>query len=148
MWVCPKCKHKFENKNAVHSCTTYIIGKFLKGKSEKASDLLKYFISLYKRVGAIELSEEESKFILSKKIRFCSINKVGIDYIDFHLVLGEPFNKSELCYKVENVLNIFYLHHFRIFEKEDIDKELKKYMKLAYDLGDKKVIKTKEKVES
>lgn len=141
MWICPKCKHKFVNTNQSHSCGNYTVDDFLNGKSEKAIDLFNYFISEYRKFGEIELHPVKTRVALLTKMRFCSINKVGIECIDVHLVLTEPFNGAQCFYKIENLADRFYIHHFHIFERKDINEELKKYMGMAYGVGERKHIK-------
>ena len=81
---------------------------------------------------------------LLTKMRFCSINKVGEDFIDVHLVLVKPFYDSECFYKIENLSNRFYVHHLKIYDKTDINDEVKKFMKLAYETGERKHVADKK----
>ena len=143
MWICPKCKHKFYNTNQSHSCGSYTINDFLKGKSETAIDLFNYFISEYKKIGDLDIHPVKTRVALLTKMRFCSINKIGVDYIDVHLVFTNPYNDNLCFYKIENLANRFFVHHFKIYTKADINAEVRKYMKLAYEIGNRKHIEEK-----
>src|SRR4030095_12065908 len=141
MWTCPKCGHSFYNKNQSHSCGKYTVDDFLKGKSEESLDLFKFFLSEYKKIGDFQLHPVKTRIALLTKMRFCSINKIGKDYIDIHLVLTQPHNN--LCfYRIDNLANRFFVHHAKIYSRKDISDELKRYMKLAYNTGNREHVKT------
>ena len=140
MWTCPTCGHKFYNKNQSHSCGNYTVELFLKGKSEKAIDLFNSFIVEYKKIGDFELHPVKTRVALLTKMRFCSINKIGKDFIDVHFVLTEPYNDHQCFYRIENLGDRFFLHHAKIFERNDVNTELEKFMRLAYDVGNRKHI--------
>ena len=143
MWTCPKCGHKFYNKNQSHSCGNYTVDDFLKGKSQKTIDLFNFFISEYKKLGDFEIHPVKTRVALLTKMRFCSINKVGKDFIDVHLVLTQPYDN--LCfYRVDNLSNRFFVHHIKIYNKVDINREVKKFMRLAYRVGNRQHVKPKK----
>ena len=138
MWICPKCKHKFANTNHLHSCGSYTIEYFLRDKSDKAIDIFNTFIKTYQKIGDLELHPVKTKIALETKTRFCSINKIGIDFLDGHLVFMETHTDNFCFYKIENLSDKFYLHHFRLYNKSEINDELIKYMKLAYNMDTRK----------
>jgi hypothetical protein len=140
MWTCPKCKQKFVNVNQSHSCGNYTVEDFLKGHTEKAIGLFHDFLAAYKKIGDYELHPVKTRVALVKKMRFCAINKLGRDFIAVHLVLTE-LHDSDRFFKVENLANRFFVHHVRIFSNTEIDPELKKFMKLAYAVGDRQHVK-------
>jgi len=77
-------------------------------------------------------------------MRFASINKIATDCIDIHLVLTEPFNDTTCFYKIDNLANRFFVHHARLYAKEDITDELKKYMTMAYQTGNREHVGSKK----
>ena len=143
MWTCPKCGHKFFNKNQSHSCGHYTVADFLEGKSDKAVALFNYFISEYKKIGTFELHPVKTRVALLTQMRFCSINKVGEDFIDVHFVLTKSYNDNSCFYKIDNLANRFFVHHLRIRRKSEINPKVRKYMRLAYDVGNRKHVEPK-----
>jgi len=137
MWTCPKCKHQFFNKNQSHSCGDYTVDDFLKGKSVKSIELFHYFIGEYHKIGPFELHPVKTRVALLTKIRFCSVNKIGPNYIDIHLVLTELFEDNTCFYKIDNLANRFFVHHARLYDENDITSELRSYMKKAYEVGNR-----------
>ncbi len=144
MWTCPKCGYNFYNKNQSHSCGSYTIDSFLKGKSQQAIDLFNFFLLEYKKIGNFDIHPVKTRVALLTKIRFCSINKIGKNFIDVHLVLTESYNDNRCFHRIDNLSDRFFVHHIKIYNKEDINSEVKKYMQLAYDTGNRKHIKQNE----
>ena len=144
MWTCPNCKHKFYNSNQSHSCGHYTVGDFLRGKSEKMIGLFHFFLSEYRKIGVFDIHPVKSRVALLTKMRFCSINKIGSDFINIHLVLTQPYSDTTCFYKVDNLVNRFFVHHFRIHKKSDINTEALKYMELAYEIGNRKHVMDKK----
>ncbi len=148
MWICPKCKHKFYNRNQSHSCGSYTVEDFLKGKTEKAIELFNFFLSEYQKIGNFELHPVKTRVALLTKMRFCAINKLGKDYIDVHFVLTKPYHDNLCFHRIENLAERFFIHHLKICNKTDINSEIKKYMKLAYNVGKREHIEDKKKKTS
>jgi len=144
MWTCPKCKHKFYNKNQSHSCGNYTVEDFLKNKSAKATVLFNYFLDQYRKIGDFELHPVKTRVALLTKMRFCSVNKIRMDFIDVHFVLTEPYNDNQCFYKIENLANRFFVHHARIYDHEDFTAELHHYMAMAYEVGNRKHVVSKK----
>jgi hypothetical protein len=137
MWTCPKCHHQFFNKNQSHSCGGYTVDDFLKGKPAESVELFHLFLAEYRGIGPFEIHPVKTRVALLTKMRFCSINKIGINYIDIHLVLTAPFEHT-LCFnKIDSLANRFFVHHARLYDAEDISAELKYYMAMAYEVGNK-----------
>lgn len=143
MWTCPKCKHSFYNINQSHSCGDYTVDDFLRGKPAKSASLFNLFLSAYEKIGPFKLHPVKTRVALLTKMRFCSINKIGANYIDIHLVLIQPFESSLCFYKIDNLANRFFVHHCRIYNKDDITDELIKYMMMAYEVGNRMHVVTK-----
>ena len=143
MWTCPKCKQKFVNRNQSHSCGRYTVAGFLKGKSQYSVGLFNHFISQYRNIGRFDLHPVKTRVALLTQMRFCAINKIGPDFIDVHFVLTEPHSEALSFRRIDNLANRFYIHHLRIHHKKDINAEVKRCMKLAYDNGNRKHINAK-----
>lgn len=142
MWICPKCKHKFYNKNQSHSCGNYTIKDFLNGKSAASVELFRYFLAEYRKIGTFDLHPVKTRVALLTKMRFCSINRLGRDFMDVHLVLTEPFIDSILFYRIDNISNRFFVHHVRISKPTDVNVKLRRFMRMAYDIGNRKHVES------
>ncbi|HJP64530.1 MAG TPA: hypothetical protein VJ844_13880 [Mucilaginibacter sp.] len=144
MWTCPKCHHQFFNKNQSHSCGGYTVDDFLKDKPAESVKLFHLFLAEYRCIGPFEIHPVKTRVALLTKMRFCSTNKIGLNYIDIHLVLTAPFGHTLFFYKIDNLANRFFVHHARLYDAEDISAELKYYMAMAYEVGNRAHIISKK----
>jgi len=148
MWTCPKCEHRFFNRNQSHSCGNFTLDDFLDGKSVKGIVLFNRFLSEYRKVGTFDLHPVKTRVALLTKMRFCSINRIGEDFIDVHFVLTNPYNDSSCFHRIDNLADRFFVHHLRIHHKADLTPEVKRFMRLAYDVGNRKHVLAKKHVKS
>ncbi len=144
MWTCPKCHQTFVNRNQSHSCGTYSVDRFLKGKSREGVALFRYFLAEFRKIGRFMLHPVKTRVALLTKMRFCAVNKIGPDFIDIHLVLTESHHEDQCFRRIENLGDRFYIHHLRIRRKSDISREVRKCMKLAYRIGNREHVNFKK----
>ncbi len=111
---------------------------FLHGKSVQTVMLFKHFVNQYKQIGNVTLHPAKTMIgIATTRKRIAYITQFGKDFI--HVVF--PFEKpypDNLCFqKIAQVPGDVkqFNHHFRMYAKEDVNKEVLKFMKLAYQLG-------------
>jgi hypothetical protein len=138
MWICPSCGQQFVNTNQVHSCGDKVLEDFLKGKSERTTSLFWYFIDRYRQLGKITIHPTKSMIAIAAKTRIAYVTRLGKDFVDVTFPFSEPFNDNLCFQKIAQVPGTQqYNHHFRMFSEEDINKEVTKFMKLAYMNGNK-----------
>ena len=138
MWKCPKCNQQFKHENQNHSCKEKTVEDFLQGKSEHVIDLFSFFISEYQQIGEFVLHPAKSRIAFAAKTRFGYIHRLGKDFLDVVLTFDEP-HKDNLCfYRIGEVPGgKIYQHYLRILHKDDINEEVRKFMKLALENGNK-----------
>ena len=108
---------------------------FFKGKSEHTLSLLDHFIKEFKKIGNITIEPTKTMIgISNSNKRIAWVTKLGKNFV--HVVL--PFKKEyndNLCFQKigqvpgQNQFN----HHLRLLYKEDVNKEVLKFMKLAFE---------------
>ncbi len=108
---------------------------FLNGKSQYSLSLLNHFISEYSKVANITLHPTKTMIgIANTNKRIAWVTQIGKNFI--HVVF--PFKKdytNNLCFqKIVEVpgKSQQYNHHFRILFLEDVNEEVKVFMKLAF----------------
>jgi hypothetical protein len=138
MWTCPHCQQQFYNRNQSHSCGQYSVDGFLENKSERSIELFWYFLAEYKRIGVFELHPVKTRVALLAQMRFASVNRLGKDFLDGHLVLIDSNPDKFVFHKIDNLNNRFFVHHFRIYREEEIGATFRHYMRLAYEVGHRK----------
>lgn len=138
MWTCPKCRQKFVNKNHPHSCNEKTVADFLAGKSASTIALFHFFLDEYLKMGQFILHPAKSRIAFAAKIRFGYIHRLGKDFLDVVLTFNQPYQDNLCFYRIGEVPGgKYYQHYLRIFKPEDINEEVRKYMKMALDLGNK-----------
>lgn len=136
MWNCPKCNQKFKHENQNHSCNERTVEDFLQGKSEYVIDLFSYFISEYQKIGDFVLHPAKSRIAFAATTRFGYIHRLGKDFLDVVLTFDKPHENNLCFYRIGEVPGgKIYQHYLRILYKDDINKEVRMYMKMALDSG-------------
>ena len=130
MWICPKCGVKLVAKNLSHSCGAFSVQQFLDGKSAAARRLFDRFVGLIAKCGPYDVAPAKTRVAFMAQVRFASVNKVGEDYIDVHLVLPRKL-RSKRFRKVEQ-LGKLYVHHLRLSDAEEFDDELAAWVAASY----------------
>jgi hypothetical protein len=124
-------------KKQTSSGATKTIDDFLHGKSEHTLALYDHFTRQYKKIGKVTLHPAKTMIgIATARKRIAYITQLGKNFI--HVVF--PFEKpyaDNLCFqKIAQVPGEQqYNHHFRMYAKEDVNEEVQRFMRLAYELG-------------
>jgi hypothetical protein len=112
--------------------------KFVAGKSAHAVALLRYFIDEFARIGKIQAIPAKTMIgIATERKRIAYITRVGKDFIHVVFPFTTP-HENNLCFeKIAQVPGDAkqYNHHLRLFQREDLNNEVRTFMKLAYDEG-------------
>jgi hypothetical protein len=105
----------------------------LNGKSEHTLSLFRHFIEAYSEIGKITVHPTKTMIAIAAKTRVAYITRLGKDFMDVTFPFEQPYNDN-LCFKkIAQVPGTNqYNHHFRMMNKADVNKEVKKFMKLAY----------------
>ncbi len=107
---------------------------FIKGKSETTLLLLEHFTAEFQKAGNVTLHPAKTMIgVFNGNKRVAWITQLGKNFV--HVVF--PFKKAHednLCFqKIAKVPgDPQFNHHFRMFYKEDVNKEVMQFMKLAY----------------
>jgi hypothetical protein len=132
MWTCPLCSREFVKVNQPHSCNDKTIDEFLKNKSPYSIELFNHFIKEYKLLGKIAVHPTKSMIAIAGKTNCAYIIQFGRNFIDIVFPFKQAYDDN-LCFtKIKPVPGSNdHNHHFRMYFKEDINEEVKHYMKLA-----------------
>lgn len=104
---------------------------FLKDKPAASVALFRYFHEYITTISTNGLDVTKTTIAFGKKRRFCYIYQFGKDFISGVLRLDEEHDDPEIFFKTGKVSGKTYVHHFRLYEKKDLSKVLKKYLKMA-----------------
>ncbi|OIQ66313.1 hypothetical protein GALL_521180 [mine drainage metagenome] len=136
MWTCPLCNQQFVNTNQVHSCRDKALADFLNGKSQHTLELFDHLVNEYQKIGEIKIHPTKSMISIGARTRFAYVILLGKNFIDIVFPFKQA-HSDNLCFnKIKPVPGSNdYNHHLRIYFKDDINDEVRMYMKMAYDNG-------------
>jgi hypothetical protein len=111
------------------------LSAFLTGKSEYTLMLFHHFVNEFKKIGDVTLHPAKTMIgVANSHKRIAWITQLGKNFI--HVVF--PFKQAypdNLCFqKIAQVPGDAHQfnHHFRMLQKEDLNEEIKEFMRLAY----------------
>jgi hypothetical protein len=136
MWTCPLCAQQFVNTNQVHSCRDKELADFLNEKSQYTIDLFNHLVNEYQQIGDVRLHPAKSMISFAARTRFAYVIRLGKDFVDVVFPFKQA-HEDNLCFsKIKPVPGSDdFNHHFRMYFKDDINDEVRMYMKMAYDNG-------------
>lgn len=136
MWTCPFCKQKFVKNNQVHSCGDRTLDDFLKGKSEQTVELFWHFADSFQQFGKVGIHPTKSMIGFAAKTRIAYVIRLGKNFVDVVFPFDQAYSDNLCFHKIAQVPGSQqYNHHLRLFSPEDLNPEVKKFMKLAYQKG-------------
>jgi hypothetical protein len=109
------------------------IDTFLAGKSAHTLELFHHFITEFEVLGEIKLEATKTMIAVDNgQKRIAWITQLGKNFIHVVFPFKEPYYDNLCFQKVAQVpgSNQFN-HHFRMLAKEDLNDEVKTYMKLS-----------------
>jgi len=120
------------------SSPEYSLNDFLHGKSEHTLSLFHHFVEQYKHIGSITLHPAKTMIgIATPRKRIVYITQLGKNFIHVVFPFEKPFTDNLCFQKIAQVPGDAkqFNHHFRMLAKEDVNEEVKKFMKLAFTTG-------------
>jgi len=136
MWTCPLCGQQFVNNNQSHSCGDKVLADFLKGKSEHTLSLFWHFADCYQQIGKVTIHPTKTMIAFAARTRIAFVTRLGKDFVDIVFPFTEAYNDNLCFHKIAQVPGSRqFNHHFRMYSIDDINEEVKQFMKLAHQLG-------------
>lgn len=130
MWICPICSREFGNTNQVHSCRERNLGDFLNGKSAHTVELLDHLVEELLAMAPIKVYPTKSMIAFGLRTNFAYVTQLGKNFIDVVFPFDEIY-ADNLCFsKIKTVPGTNqHNHYFRMYLKEDINDEVRGYMR-------------------
>ncbi|MXV50198.1 hypothetical protein GS399_04385 [Pedobacter sp. HMF7647] len=111
------------------------VDEFLAGKSEHTRMLFDHFVAEFKKIGNITLHPAKTMIgVAGSHKRIAWITQLGKNFVHVVFPFKEPYIDNLCFQKIAQVPgDDQYNHHFRMLYIEDLNDEVKKFMRLAYD---------------
>lgn len=134
MWTCSLCNQQFVRDNQYHSCRDKTITDFFNNKPAHVQELFDQLIITFQELGNVHYHATKSMIAFSVKTRIAYITRVGRNFIDVSFMFNKSFDDNLCFYRIGRVPGTDqYNHYFRMMYKEDLNDEVKGFMKLAID---------------
>ena len=134
LWQCPACGAKLVTRNLSHSCVRRSVDEFFADKPAGGVRFAKAFIAAVRAVGRVTLHPVKTRIAVMVDVRFAAINRISATSIRGHLWLREK-HASDRFVRIEKLGAIDYLYHFEVSADAPIDRELRRFIRLAYRNG-------------
>lgn len=137
LWTCPNCGRQFINSNMPHSCGRYSVSKFLAGKSPPAISLYQHFSALVRDCGPVLIAPAKTRIGFQVRMIFAAVNKLSDHGLEAHVVLTRRL-KTPRFRRIETLTPKCHVHHFRIESLDELDDEVRDWLREAYEVGTQK----------
>ncbi|WP_343604850.1 DUF5655 domain-containing protein [Fluviicola sp.] len=106
---------------------------FLSGKSEYTLSLFTHFVKEYEALGAITLEPTKTMIAIDNgQRRVAWITQLGKNFIHVVFPFKQPFHDNLCFQKVGQVPGSGqFNHHFRMLQLEDVNEEVKGFMRMS-----------------
>jgi hypothetical protein len=111
------------------------LSAFLRGKTPEAIALFEHFIEQWEKVGTVGVFAAKTMVGISNgKKRVAYITQVGKNFIHVVFMFDRPYEENMCFQKIALVPGTKqYNHHLRILGKQDVNKEVLSFMKMAFE---------------
>jgi len=144
LWKCPDCSRKFANRNQSHSCGRYTLASHFEGKSATIREIFDRFRAALQEIGPVKVLPEKTRIAFQVRMSFAQLTPRRA-WVDGHLVLDRRVS-SPVFTRIESFSPRNHLHAFRLTTADDVDEELRRWMRDAYKVGEQKHLQTRGRV--
>ncbi len=112
--------------------------EFVEGKSVHSVELLHYFLEQFSKVGSVQAIPAKTMIgIATTRKRIAYVTQIGKNFVHVVFPFQQPYNDTLCFQKIAQVPGDAkqFNHHLRLFRKEDVNAEVRSFMKLAYKEG-------------
>jgi len=111
------------------------LNHFLLGKSEHTLALFDHFISEFQKIAPVTIHPAKTMIgIANAHKRVVYVNQLGKNFINAVFMFKEAYPDNYCFQKVGQVPGqLQFNHHFRMLHQDDVNDEIRKFMKMAYD---------------
>ena len=129
MWRCPTCGQTFTSRNMPHSCQVVPLDRHFEGR-EALRPVFDALVAAAQQNGPVTVNATKSRITLQAEMRFAAVEPRRAR-LKAHVVLGRR-RESPRFTKVEHLPPAYYVHHFELARPEDVDDEVREWLKEAY----------------
>lgn len=112
------------------------ISSFLKNKSAHSIALFEGLLGSFQEIGDVNLHAAKTMISISNRVNFAYVIQIGKDFIDVVLPFKQGYEDNYCFRKIKKVpAGDDYNHHLRVYQLEDLNEEVRTFLKMAYENG-------------
>lgn len=113
------------------------LSNFLQGKSDKTVSLFHHFVSEYKAIANVQFIPAKTMIgVATPRKRIAYVTQLGKNFVHVVFHFDRPYHDNLCFQKIAQVPGEQqFNHHFRMFEAEDLNDEVRHFMRLAFQNG-------------
>ncbi|MFQ5843747.1 MAG: DUF5655 domain-containing protein [Planctomycetota bacterium] len=133
LWTCPKCGHRFVNRNQWHSCSRYRLSDHLQGKPRRIRELFDAFRALAESCGPVTVYAQKTRIVFQVRVRFASaVPRKRWLNCGFWLTRRA---RHPLIHRADKIAPRCYACHCRLTDASQLDESFAALMRRAYSIG-------------
>jgi hypothetical protein len=117
-----------------HGCGEYSVDGFFEGKRAGVRSLYDALVAFVGDVGPFEQVPTKTRIAFMVRVRFAAVNRLRKDGLACHIWLKRRIESPRFT-KVELVGRTDWIHHFVLRSEEELDDELRGWLREAYEVG-------------
>lgn len=136
LWACPECGRAFANRNQTHACGRHRLEDHFEGRPPEVRALFDAFLAALEEIGPVTVLPQKTRIAFQVRMSFAQVTprRSGLDG---HFVLARRVDDPRFL-AVETFSPRNHLHRFRIERLEEIDAQMKEWMREAYAVGEQR----------
>ena len=141
LWRCPKCGERFITKNMWHSCGKYTLEALFARSEPQVFRIFNKFAEMVRSCGPVTMIPQNTRVVFQVRVRFggCYPRK---SHLQCSLALPRVDDDPRF-FKIEKYAPHFIGHSFRVYSEADLDADVQRWMREAYEVGEQKHLKAK-----
>jgi Domain of unknown function (DUF5655) len=139
LWSCPRCGRSFANRNQSHACGRHDLEHHFRGKPPEIRALYERFRALVAALGPVTVIPEKTRIAFQARMSFAQVTPRR-QWLDGHVVLARRLEHPRFR-RIDTISPRNHVHFFRIASPDDINANLRRWLKEAYAVGKQEHLK-------
>lgn len=136
LWRCPRCERLFANRNQSHFCGRHDLEAHFEGKPAKIRAIFDAVLKIIRRRGPVIVLPEKTRIAFQVRMSFAQLTP-RLRWVDGHVVLARRLEHRRVR-RIDTISRGNHVHHFRLFSKTDVNRDVAAWMAEAYAVGEQR----------
>ncbi len=133
LWTCPKCEHRFTNRNQWHSCKRYELDDVFAKSEPFVRGLFEAVREAIEEIGPVSVQAYRGSAAFLVRVRFASATPRR-RWLNVGVWLRRRLESPRFT-KVETLTPSDHVHRLKLTDPSEIDDELRALLAEAYEIG-------------